>query len=112
VPVQRDEFRLLTAQRSLPLWVPPQLRNHGNLIVSLSQLTPLLAQHAESLGVDVLPGFAAAAPVYGANGRGRRARGRHGPEGRRQSGSDFTAGPEIRATTTVVAGAAGAAAKC
>src|SRR5215468_10730855 len=55
VPVARDEFRLLTSRRSLPLPVPPQQRNHGNFIVSLSQLAPLLAQRAEALGVDVLP---------------------------------------------------------
>ena len=104
VPVQRDEFRLLTAQHSLPMWLPPQLRNHGNLIVSLSQLAPLLAQHAESLGVDVLPGFAAAAPLYGADGRVTGVR--VGDMGRRPDGNpgpDFTAGPEIRAATTVVA---------
>src|SRR5688500_4186753 len=64
VPVHRDEFRLLTATRSLRLPVPPQQRNHGNLIISLGQLLPVLAQHAESLGVDVLPGFAAAAPLF------------------------------------------------
>ena len=36
--------------------------NHGNYIISLGQLTPWLAQKAESLGVEVFPGFAAAAP--------------------------------------------------
>ena len=35
--------------------------NHGNFIISLGQLTPWLAQKAESLGVEVFPGFAAAA---------------------------------------------------
>src|SRR5690606_24036731 len=68
VPVQRDEFRLLTPQRALRLPVPPQQRNHGNLIISLGQLLPRLAAHAESLGVDVLPGFAAAAPLFDAHG--------------------------------------------
>jgi len=104
VPVQRDEFSLLTARRRIPLPVPPQQDNHGNFIVSLSQLTPILAAHAESLGVDVLPGFAAAAPVFG--GDGRVAGVRVGDMGRSHDGNpgpDFTPGPEIRATTTVVA---------
>jgi electron-transferring-flavoprotein dehydrogenase len=104
VPVQRDEFSLLTVRRRIPLPVPPQQDNHGNFIVSLSQLTPILAAHAESLGVDVLPGFAAAAPVYG--GEGRVAGVRVGDMGRSHDGNpgpDFTPGPEIRATTTVVA---------
>jgi electron-transferring-flavoprotein dehydrogenase len=104
VPVQRDEFSLLTAARSFGMWLPPQLRNHGNFIISLGQLTALLGTHAESLGVDVLPGFAAAAPVYGADGRVAGVR--VGDMGRRPDGNpgtDFTAGPEIRATTTVVA---------
>ena len=104
VPVSRDEFRLLTAKHALPLPVPPQQHNHGNLIVSLSQLAPLLAQQAETLGVDVLPGFAAAAPLYGSDGgvagvrvgdMGRIADGNPGPE--------FSAGPEIRARTTIIA---------
>jgi len=104
VPVQRDEFHLLSAHRSFALPLPPQLRNHGNLVVSLSQLTPLLASHAESLGVDVLPGFAAAAALHGADGRVAGVR--VGDMGRMHDGNpgpDFTAGPEIRASTTVVA---------
>src|SRR5262249_4497202 len=45
-PVTRDEFRLLGARAALPLPLPPQLRNHGNCIVSLGQLVQKLAQHA------------------------------------------------------------------
>src|SRR6218665_1605942 len=58
VPVSDVEFRLLTAKGAWKLPVPPQQRNHGNFILSLGQLLPLLAQRAEELGVDVLPGFA------------------------------------------------------
>ena len=36
------------------------MHNHGNFIVSLGQLVPWMSQRAESLGVDVFPGFAAA----------------------------------------------------
>ncbi len=68
VAVEHDELRLLTAGGSMRLPLPPQQRNHGNFIVSLGQLLPLLAQQAESLGVDVLPGFAASAALFGADG--------------------------------------------
>jgi electron-transferring-flavoprotein dehydrogenase len=68
VPASRDEFRLLTPSRAVRLPVPPQQNNHGNFILSLGQLTPLMAQAAEALGVDVLPGFAAAEVIYNADG--------------------------------------------
>ena len=60
VPAIRDEFWYLTRTGGMRLPTPPQMHNRGNLIVSLGQLAPLLAARAESLGVDVFPGFAAA----------------------------------------------------
>src|ERR1700733_13184976 len=68
VPAQHDEFHFLTASRAVRLPLPPTMRNHGNVIVSLSQLTAWLAQQAEAAGIDVFPGFAAAAAVHGADG--------------------------------------------
>src|SRR5690606_26715132 len=104
VPVQRDEFRLLTPTGAMRLPVPPQQRNHGNLIVSLGQLLPTLAEHAESLGVDVLPGFAAAAPVFDDAGRVAGVRvGDMGLDADRNPTASFTPGPEIRARTTLIA---------
>jgi electron-transferring-flavoprotein dehydrogenase len=44
----------------VPGWlVPRPLRNHGNRIASLGRLCRWLADQAESLGVDILTGFAA-----------------------------------------------------
>jgi electron-transferring-flavoprotein dehydrogenase len=104
VPVARDEFFLLTANDSWRLPVPPQQRNHGNFIVSLGQLLPLLAQRAEALGVDVLPGFAASAPVFDAAGAVAGVRvGDMGLDANGNPGPDFAAGPEIRAQTTLIA---------
>ncbi len=59
VPAGDDRFLLLTRKtaRSLPL--PPGMKNHGNVIVSLGALCAWMATHAEALGVDVFPGFAA-----------------------------------------------------
>src|SRR3974390_877866 len=77
VPATEDEFRIFTRKSSfkpVPDWVVKLLprsmtystpfNNHGNYIISLGQLTPWLASKAESLGVEVFPGFAAAAPLY------------------------------------------------
>jgi len=39
--------------------LPPQLNNHGNYIISLSQMCRWLASKAEEMGVEIYPGFAA-----------------------------------------------------
>ena len=104
VPAARDEFRLLTARGSVRLPVPPQQHNHGNFILSLGQLTPQLAQAAEALGVDVLPGFAAASVLHDAGGAVAGVRvGDMGLDADGNPGAEFTAGPQIRARTTIVA---------
>lgn len=59
-PVTKDEFIFLTKNKSWRLPTPPQMNNHGNFIISLGQFCRWLAQQAESLGVNVFPGFAAA----------------------------------------------------
>ena len=38
--------------------MPKQIDNHGNYIISLSQLCEWLGEQAEDLGVEVLPGIA------------------------------------------------------
>jgi electron-transferring-flavoprotein dehydrogenase len=62
-PVQEDQFSILTASGSsytIPnILLPKQLHNHGNYILSLSQLCRWLAEEAEALGVEIYPGFAA-----------------------------------------------------
>ncbi len=102
-PVTRDEFRLLSARGATSLPLPPPLRNHGNFIVSLGQLLPKLAQYAEELGVEVLPGFAAAAPLFDATGAVVGVRvGDMGLDAAGNPGAEFAPGPEIRARTTIV----------
>jgi electron-transferring-flavoprotein dehydrogenase len=68
VAAQHDEFKFLTRQKAYVLPLPPPMRNHGNLIVSLGQLTAWLGQQAETLGVEIFPGFAATAPLYSQSG--------------------------------------------
>jgi electron-transferring-flavoprotein dehydrogenase len=126
VPATEDDFRIFTKQgsfRPMPAWLVKLLphsmtystpfNNHGNYIVSLGQLTQWLAAKAESLGVEVFPGFAAAAPLYEAGGAVKGVRigdmgvGRNG-----EPGPNFTPGVEIHAPLTVIAeGARGSLAK-
>ena len=47
----------------LPL-VPPQMANHGNLVISLSDVVKWLAEKAEEREIEIYPGFAAAKPLY------------------------------------------------
>jgi electron-transferring-flavoprotein dehydrogenase len=67
-PASRDRFMLLTARWALALPTPPQMRNHGNYIISLGNLCRWLAGEAEALGVEIYPGFAAAEVLFGEDG--------------------------------------------
>ncbi len=70
-PASEDRFLYLTRNRALRLPTPPQMRNHGNYIISLGNLCRWLAGQAEELGVEIYPGFAAAEVLYDDNGRVR-----------------------------------------
>jgi electron-transferring-flavoprotein dehydrogenase len=70
-PATEDRFLLLTATRALRLPTPPQMRNHGNYIISLGNLCRWLAEQAEALGVEIYAGFAAAEVLYDDAGRVR-----------------------------------------
>ena len=60
----KDEFLFMTATRSYKLPTPPQMKNHGNYIISLSELGRWLGTQAEELGVEIFAGFAAAEVLY------------------------------------------------
>ena len=126
VPAAEDDFRIFTRRGSfkpVPGWLIRLLphsmtystpfNNHGNYIVSLGQLTAWLASKAESLGVEVFPGFAAAAPLYEAGGAVRGVQiGDMGLDRNGAPGPNFTPGVEIHAPLTVLAeGARGSIAK-
>ncbi|MBV8799033.1 MAG: electron transfer flavoprotein-ubiquinone oxidoreductase [Alphaproteobacteria bacterium] len=73
-PVTEDHFYFLGPAGSfrIPNFImPPLMSNHGNYIVSLSNLCKWLGQQAEALGVEIYPGFPAADIVYGENGEVR-----------------------------------------
>lgn len=70
-PVTDDQFLLLGPAGSFRIpnfLMPPLMNNHGNYIVSLGNVCRWLAGHAEALGVEIYPGFAAADLIYGDNG--------------------------------------------
>lgn len=52
------------AQRVPNLFVPKTMHNHGNYIISLGNLCRWLAEQAESLGVQIFPGFAASEVLF------------------------------------------------
>ncbi len=63
-PVTQDRFLFLTEKKYYRLPTPPQMRNHGNYIISLGQFCRWLAEEAERLGVNIFPGFAATEILY------------------------------------------------
>jgi len=71
-PVIRDDIFMMKSQDGalkVPnAFVPRNMHNHGNYIISLGNLCRWLAEQAEALGVEVYPGFAAADIIYGEDG--------------------------------------------
>ncbi len=63
-PVNQDRFMYLTEKSAIRLPTPPQMNNHGNYIISLGNLCRWLAEQAETLGVDIFPGYAASEVLY------------------------------------------------
>ncbi len=68
IPVKRDEFHWLSKTGAFKLPTPPQQNNHGNVMVSLGAMCAWLGQHAENLGVDIFPGYAASDIVWNDDG--------------------------------------------
>jgi len=105
VPATEDEFWLFTRTGGFrfPL-IPPQMRNHGNFIISLGALCAWLAPKAEAAGVEIYPGFAAAEPYFNADHSVGGVR--IGDMGVARDGSHkpgYTQGIDIRAKVTVLA---------
>jgi electron-transferring-flavoprotein dehydrogenase len=64
----KDRFLFLTEKRAIRLPTPPQMRNHGNYIISLGNLGRWLAEQAEALDVQIFSGFAASEVLYNDQG--------------------------------------------
>jgi electron-transferring-flavoprotein dehydrogenase len=84
-PVTQDKFWFLSQKNRFRLPIPPQMYNKGHYIISLSQFCRWLGKQAESLGVEIYPGFAAVEPLFNDQGvlcgvkTGDMGRGRDGP---------------------------------
>ncbi|HZA95041.1 MAG TPA: electron transfer flavoprotein-ubiquinone oxidoreductase [Burkholderiaceae bacterium] len=66
-PVGEERFLFLSERgaRQVPHgWLPASLKNQGYFVGSLGNLVRWLGQQAESLGVEIFPGFAAAEVLY------------------------------------------------
>jgi electron-transferring-flavoprotein dehydrogenase len=70
-PVTDDAILFMSEKSAfrMPNFLLPECsQNHGNYIISLGALTKWLGEQAESLGVEIFPGFAAAEVLYNENG--------------------------------------------
>ena len=95
------EFLWSTGSFRLPL-VPPMLENHGNVVLSLGDLTAWMAQIAEEKGVLVVTETAAAAPMV-ENGRVVGVRtGSKGVDKAGQRKPNYQPGADCRARATVL----------
>jgi electron-transferring-flavoprotein dehydrogenase len=66
-PVTEDLFMVLSTgnARRMPAWMlPPLMNNHGCYIASLGNVCRWLGAQAETLGVEIYPGFAAAEVLF------------------------------------------------
>ena len=63
-PATDDRFLFLTATGGYAMPTPPQMRNEGNVIVSLGNVVRFLGAKAEELGVEIYPGFAASEALF------------------------------------------------
>jgi len=70
--VTEDEFHYLRpgnkAIKVPNLFIPKPMKNHGNYIISLANLTRWLGEQAENLGVNIFPGFPADKVIYAESG--------------------------------------------
>jgi electron-transferring-flavoprotein dehydrogenase len=101
--VPKESVYLLTSTRALSLPLPPTMRNHGNILVSMSELGRWLAGLAEEAGATILPETAAERLLVE---DGRVVGVRTGDKGRGHDGEElrnFEPGSDIVAKVTVLA---------
>src|SRR5262249_6584945 len=101
--VPGEAVYVLTRRSAFRIPPPPTMRNHGNVILSVSELGRFLAEQAEAAGAVVLP-ETSATKLLVQHGRvvgvrtGDRGRGRHGEElPTFEPGNDVVAGLTVLA---------------
>lgn len=105
--VLEDRVLFLTETKSYAtphFMVPKALTNHGNYVISLGNVVRWLGQQAESLGVEIFPGFPAAEILYNDDGSVKGvATGNMGVKRDGEPGPDFQLGMELHAKYTLFA---------
>ena len=102
-PVHGEAVYLLTKSTAVRIPPPPTMMNHGNWIVSVSELGRFLAEHAEAGGAMILPETAAQKLLLD---HGRVVGVRTGDKGRGREGeplANFEPGVDVTARITVLA---------
>ena len=96
------EYLFEASKFRLPI-TPPPLQNHGNYVLSLSNLVKWLAGEAEKRGVDCMPGFPGASLLYEGDRVVGVRTGDKGIDKRGDKKGNFEAGVDIRAKVTILA---------
>jgi len=106
-PVTSDAMVFLGQKKALRtpnVLLPKCFQNHGNYIVRLGNVVKWLGEQAESLGVEIFPGFAAAQVLYDDKGAVKGvATGNLGLGKDGRPGADFQLGMELHAKYTIFA---------
>ena len=106
-PVTEDAVIFLgekSAFRTPDMLLPLCVQNHGCYIISLAEVTRWLATQAESLGVEIFPGFTAAEVLYNEDGSVKGvATGNMGVAKDGNPGDNFQIGMELLGKYTVFA---------
>ena len=106
-PVTGDDILFLTEKgaKRTPDWlVPVTMHNEGNYVISLGNVVRWMAQQAESLGVEIFPGFAAAEVLYNDDGSVKGvATGNLGIGKNGEPTENFQLGMELHAKYTIFA---------
>ena len=106
-PVTEDRFMVLGPEKAFRIpsgMLPPLMNNHGNYIVSLGNVCRWLGSQAETLGVEIYPGFPAAEILYDERGAVRGVA--TGDMGVARDGShkpEYQPGMELHAKYTLLA---------
>jgi electron-transferring-flavoprotein dehydrogenase len=105
--VTKEKFLFLSKSSSFswPTWLLPSVQqNHNNYIISLANLCRWLGEKAESLGVEIFPGFAASKLIYNNDGSIKGVQtGDMGLDKEGNKKDNFEPGIEIHAKVTVLA---------
>jgi electron-transferring-flavoprotein dehydrogenase len=105
--VVRDQIRFFTSRGSIGVgerFLPRDLRNGGNHVVSLYRVVRWMKEQAEALGADVYPGFAGAEVLLGEGGGVAGVRMRDsGIDRKGEKKANFQPGMDVRAKVVVFA---------